>query len=157
MKKHEVERAIGGLNVSSIVGKLVNWMVFVVFLVPAANVIGFGNLSELLLTFAIWFPNLIFAVAIILIGLVLAHTFAEAVGKAKKLKGIQGIKTIVYLATIIIFADVALRQIGVNVVFAETILLIIVSGLMVAFAIGFGLGLRPHAQDIIGKWRKKLS
>jgi hypothetical protein len=156
MVRHDKEKAIGGLKLSSVSGQLVKWWVFVIFLIPAASVIEFSNLSLILTTFALWFPNLILAVIITLVGLVLAHTFAEIVGKAKKLKGIGGAKLAVYVATLVIFLDVALRQIGVNIIFAEAVILVILLGVMMAVAIGFGLGLKPHAQDIIKNWRRKL-
>jgi len=41
-------------------------------------------------------------------------------------------------------------------VFAESIILVILIGLMLAIAIGFGLGLRPHAEDMIKEWRRKF-
>jgi len=156
MARHGKEKAIGGLKLSNVTGSLVKWLVFLVFLIPAANVIKLENLSSVLTTFALWFPNLILAVIITLVGLVLAHTVAEAVGQAKKLKGIHGVKTIVYIATLFIFLDIALRQIGVNIVFAEAIVLVVLIGIMLAIAIGFGLGLRPHAEDIIKNWRRKF-
>jgi hypothetical protein len=156
MAKHEKEKAIGGLKLSSISGQLIKWWIFIIFLIPAANVIQFNNLSLLLTTFAIWFTNLILAVIITLLGLIVAHTFSEVVGKAKKLNGIKGVKKLVYIATLVIFMDIALRQIGVNIIFIEAIILIILLGFMIALAIGFGLGLKPHAEKIIKNLMKKL-
>lgn len=156
MVKHGKKEAIGGLTLSVVTGKLVKWLVFILFLIPAAEVIKMEGLSSVLSSFALWFPNLIVAVIIILVGLVLAHTFSEAVGKAKKLKGINGIKSIVEIVTIVIFLDVALRQIGIDIRFLESLMLVILAGVMIAVAIGFGLGLKPHAEDIIKGWRRKL-
>ncbi|MBU0760195.1 MAG: hypothetical protein KJ600_00490 [Nanoarchaeota archaeon] len=155
MIKKGLHNAIGGLTLSNVTGKLVKWWIFILFLVPAANVIKLGGLSSILGEFAIWFPNLIIAVIVILFGLVLAHIFAAAAGNAKKLKGIKWVSTLVYVATIVVFASISLRQIGVDVAFPETIILVILCGVMIAFAIGFGLGLRPHAEDIIKNWRRK--
>jgi hypothetical protein len=156
MVRHKKQEAIGGLVLSNVSGKLVKWLVFILFLIPAANVIKLEGLSSVLINFALWFPNLIIAVIVILVGLVLAHTFAEAVGNAKKLKGIAGIKSTVSIATIVIFLDIALRQIGVNIIFAEAVILVILVGAMIAISIGFGLGLKPHAEDMIKDWRRKL-
>jgi hypothetical protein len=156
MAKHKKQEAIGGLVLSDVAGKLMKWLVFILFIIPAANVINLDGLSSVLVNFALWFPNLIIAVIILLVGLVLAQTFAESIGRANKLKGIKGIKSVVKIATILIFLDIALRQIGVNVIFVESVVLVILAGLMIAIAIGFGLGLKPHADDIIKNWRRKF-
>jgi len=156
MVKHKKQEAIGGLVLSDVSGKLIKWLVFILFLIPAANVINLEGLSSVLVSFALWFPNLIIAVILILIGLVLAHTFSEAVGKASKLRGIKGIRSIISIVIIVIFLDVALRQIGINVIFVESLILVVLAGIMIAIAIGFGLGLKPHADDIIKNWRRKF-
>jgi hypothetical protein len=154
MVKKKLHDAIGGLKLSNVTGKLVKWWIFILFLVPATNIIKLGSLSSILRDFVVWFPNLIVAVIVILIGLVLAHVFAETAGNAKKLKGIKWVSTSIYVATIIVFASISLKQIGIDVAFPETIVFIVLSGVMIAFAIGFGLGLKPHAEDIIKNWRR---
>tara|TARA_Y100000310_G_scaffold246052_1_gene251168 strand:- start:8721 stop:9383 length:663 start_codon:yes stop_codon:yes gene_type:complete len=148
--------SLGGLQVSNVSGQLIKWWVIVAFLSPAANWLELGQLSAILERVALWAPNLIAGVVIMLVGLIVADFFADATAHAKKLKGIRAISSFIRIVTIIFFAEIALRQIGINIVLAETTILIIIGGIVLALAIGFGLGLRKEAEGIIRDLRKHL-
>jgi len=148
--------SLGGLHVSNVCGQLIKWWIIVAFLAPAANWLELGQLSTILERVALWAPNLIAGVVIILAGLLVSDFFADSVAHAKKLKGIRAISSFVRIFTLIFFADIALRQIGISIVLAETAILIIIGGIVLALAIGFGLGLRKEAEGIIKDWRKSL-
>jgi hypothetical protein len=148
--------ALGGLQVSTLSGQLVKWWIFVVFLAPAADMVKLDQLSELLQAIALWAPNLIVAIILMIGGLIFADFLADSAASAKKLKGIKAVSTVIRIVIIIFFADVALRQVGIRIVLAELTILIIVSGIVLALAIGFGLGLKEEARDIIKGWRRKL-
>lgn len=157
MKKDHRSDAIGGFKVSSITGKLVKYWVFILFLIPAAELIELESLSNAINTIAIWFPNLIAAVILLLTGLIIAFTASNMVKQSSKYKNINSIAKGLYIVIVLIFADIALRQIGVDVIFAEALVLIFAIGITIAVSIGLGLGLRPHAEGIIRDLRKKLS
>lgn len=156
LEKKGKENVFGGLELSSLIGNLVKWWLFVLFLVPAANLLSFGQLSALVSNFAAWFPNLVLAIIIIFIGLIFSDFLATKVLQAKGVKGIKGISSVIKISLVLIFADIALRQIGVEVVFAETVALIVLAGIMLAIAIGFGLGLRPYAEEAVSEMRKRF-
>ena len=156
LEKKGKENIFGGLELSALLGSLVKWWLFVLFLVPAANLLSFGQISSLVSNFAAWFPNLVLAIIIIFIGVVFADFLATKVLQAKNVKGIKGISTVVKISLILIFADIALRQIGVAVLFAETVALIVLGGIMLAIAIGFGLGLRSYAEEAIAEMKRRF-
>ena len=148
--------SLGGLKVSNISGKLIKWWIIIAFLAPAADWLELGQLSNLLQNIALWAPNLIAGIVIVLAGLIVADFFADSAAHAKKLKGIHAISSFIRIVTIIFFADIALRQIGISIVLAETAILIIIGGIVLALAIGFGLGLRKEAEIMIREWREKF-
>ena len=148
--------SLGGLKVSNISGKLIKWWIIIAFLAPAADWLELGQLSNLLQNIALWAPNLIAGIVIVIAGLIVADFFADSAARAKKLKGIHAISSIIRIVTIIFFADIALRQIGISIVLAETVILIIIGGIVLALAIGFGLGLRKEAEIMIREWREKF-
>ena len=148
--------SLGGLKVSNISGRLIKWWIIIAFLAPAADWLELGQLSNLLQNIALWAPNLIAGIVIVLAGLIVADFFADSAARAKKLKGIHAISSIIRIVTIIFFADIALRQIGISIVLAETVILIIIGGIVLALAIGFGLGLRKEAEIMIREWRGKF-
>ena len=148
--------SLGGLHISNVSGQLIKWWIIVAFLAPAANWLELGQLSTILERVALWAPNLIASIVIVLAGLIVADFFADAASHAKKLKGIRAISSVIKVVTIIFFVEIALRQIGISIVLAETTILIIIGGIVLALAIGFGLGLRNEAEGIIKDWRKSL-
>ncbi|MBI2449605.1 hypothetical protein HYV49_04890 [Candidatus Pacearchaeota archaeon] len=156
LSKKGMQNVFGGLELSTLIGSLVKWWLFILFLVPAVNVLNFGQISSLISNFAAWFPNLVLAIIIIFIGVVFADFLATRVLQAKNVKGIKGISAVVKVSLILIFADIALRQIGVAVVFAETVALIVLAGIMLAIAIGFGLGLRPYAEEMVTEMKRRF-
>lgn len=152
--------ALGGLTLSGIVARLVKWWVFIAFLIPAAGQLKVPELSSSLIKLAEWVPQLILGIVIMIIGLLFADFLADAAAQAKKLKGIRAVSSLIRVATIIFFANIALRQIGIEIQFAENVLLIIIGGIVLSLAlaigIGFGFGLKKHADGIIKDLRKNL-
>ncbi len=152
--------SLGGLDAPYILGALVKWWIFIAFLSPAASLINLGELSMMLNSVASWLPHLLAAVIIMIVGMVLADFAEDKVLKAKKVKGIKLIGSIVKIVIIIFFLSIALKEIGIQIALAETTLLIILSGIVLALSlaigIGFGLGIRKHADKIMSKMLKKL-
>ena len=157
LEKMKRADALGGLTISKIGARLVKWWIFIAFLVPAANIINLPDLSKLLITLAEWVPHLIAAIVIMIGGLIVADYFADTAAEAKKMKGIRHISSLLRILVIIYFADIALREIGINVTLAENTILLLIGGIVLALAlaigIGFGLGLRDHAKSIIADLR----
>ena len=60
-------------------GELVKWLIRLVFLVAAANVLGLTQVSELLNQVLLWIPNLIVAAIILLIAPVVARFVRGAI------------------------------------------------------------------------------
>lgn len=156
LEKKGKENMFGGLELSYLIGSLVKWWLFVLFLVPAVNLLSFGQLSSLVSDFAAWFPNLVLAIIIIFVGLIFSDFLATRVLQFRNVRSMKGLSTVVKVSLILIFADVALRQIGVAVVFAETIAIIVLAGVMLAIAIGFGLGLKGYAEEMVSEMRRRF-
>ena len=64
---------------SIVAGELVKWLIRLVFLVAAANVLGMTQISELLNQVLLWIPNLIVAAVILLIAPLLARFVRGAI------------------------------------------------------------------------------
>ena len=148
--------AIGNMHVSEITGKLVKWWVFILFLTTAANVGQLEQLASIFTSIFLWAPHLIAGIIIMIAGLIFADFLADSVTEAKKLKHIKSISVLIRIVTIIFFAEIALREIGINLVLAETKLLMLIGGSILILVIGFGVGLIKHAEESIRDWKKKL-
>ena len=145
--------AIGNMHVSEITGKLVKWWVFILFLTPAANVVQLEQLASIFTSIFLWAPHLIAGIIIMIAGLIFADFLADSVTETKKFKSIS---VLIRIVTIIFFAEIALREIGINLVLAETTLLMLIGGIILILVIGFGVGLIKPAEETIRDWKKKL-
>lgn len=159
MKKSQLDDSIGHINLSSLAGIITKWYIFILFLIPASGALRSVALGDLLSKLAMWLPNLIIALVIMLFGLIMADYCGDKVARAK-MKGIKLMSTVVRWAIIIFIAVIAARQVGINVSVAENIILIIIGALAVAIAlalgIGFGFGFKDDAKEIIKSIKKKI-
>lgn len=149
--------AIGNVELSTLIGQILKWYVFVIFLVPAASVLEFGELSSLLTKFALYLPSVIAGVVIVLFGLIFADFVADKID-AMKTKWSKTVGLVARIILIFFFLNIALKQIGIDVAIAENTFLILIGGIALALSlavgIGFGLGLKDEAKSIIKKWKK---
>jgi hypothetical protein len=155
-KKIEKPHVLGGARLSSIIGRLLKWWVFIIFLTPAANVIKLGSLADILTKLALWLPHLIAAVVIMVVGLLVAEFLANIPLHAKQLEGMKAVAVAIKVVVLVFFALISLREIGINIVLAETTLMMLIGGIILIFVIGFGVGLVKPAQALIEGWMKKI-
>jgi len=155
MKDATLEKVAGNFELSNFLGLIVKWYIFVLFLTPAASLIYLRELSDFLIRAAFWIPNLIAAVLLALIGLLVADYVYTKVHEIKA-KSSAIIATIIKVVIIVFTLIIALSQLGIDVSVAESSFLIILAGIMLALAIGFGLGLKEEAKSAIKNIKKKL-
>ncbi|MFH1769945.1 MAG: hypothetical protein ABH828_00110 [archaeon] len=155
VEKHERHHALGKASVSGIIGAAAKWYTFVLFLAPAAALINLGVLSNLLTNLALWLPHVIAGVLIFYFGLILAD-FAETSIESHKFKWRNFWGGLARVIIILFVIDIALKEIGVNIIIAESTYLIILSGIVLALAIavgiGFGGAIKGEAAKIIKKF-----
>jgi len=157
VEKHERHHAIGKASVSGIIGAAAKWYTVVLFLSPAAALISLGVMSNLLYELARWLPHVIAGVIIFYFGLIIAD-MAETSIESHKLKWRHFWGGLARVIIILFVLDIALKEIGINIVIAESTYLIILTGIVLALAIaigiGFGTALKPEAAKIIKKFNK---
>lgn len=155
IEETKIEKSIGKFQLSHFLGLIVKWYIFVLFLTPAASLVKLPALSEFLINVAFWIPNLIAAVLIALFGLIAAdYTYYKVHEIKAKASAIiaSTLKAIIIIFTLII----ALSQLGIDVSLAESSVLIILAGVMLALAIGFGLAMKDEVKPIIKNIKGKL-
>lgn len=134
---------------AEVIGKLVYWIVFVVFLIAAANTLGLQVVSRALTDLVGYIPNVIAAVLILVFGAYIARLVRDAVTagmlKANLAFG-QTVGIVAQVALLVFVVLVALGQLGINVAILMSNATILVAGVMLALALAFGLGMR----DIVG-------
>lgn len=142
MKNWKVDDAIGHASLSKILGKMMMWFVFAIFLSQAVSLINLGSISSFLNMIVVFIPKLIVALIIVIATLIIADFATDKIRATKsKLLDIVGI---VLEPIIILFGVlIASEQVGIDLSFLMDIirqtLQALSWGLSFAVAIAFGL------------------
>lgn len=160
VRKAHLTKAVGHTDVPALLGELLKWWIIIIFLEQAVALINLGTLSDKLGVFVAWLPSLLVAVIIFLLGLAGAHYIEIKLNQYTVLKGMRLAGRVLKWIIIIIVAIQALRLIGINVSFIESVFLlfigIIAGGIALALGIGLGLGLKKPAEGFIKNLKKNL-
>lgn len=160
LREADFSKAVGHTNVASLLGELVKWFVFIIFLNVAVDILQLNMLSDLLASFVKWIPNVLVAIMIFIAGIALAHYIDIKIKEHTKMKGMLAISGVLKIVIIFLALMIGLQQIGVNVGILQSSFLIILGslglGLALALGIGLGLGLRSEAEDVVKKLKKSL-
>ena len=131
---------------SVVAGELVKWLVRLVFLVAASNVLGLTQVSILLNDVLLWIPNLIVAAIILLVAPLLARFVRSAIEVGAGQMGFSNAPLLGRIAEIAIVAFaviIAINQIGIAANLVNILFIGVVAALALAFGLAFGLGGRP--------------
>jgi hypothetical protein len=136
-------------------GELVKWLVRLVFLVAAANVLGLTQVSELLNDVLLWIPNLIVAAIVLLVAPLLARFVRSAIEVGAGEMGFTNASLLGRIAEIAIVAFaviIAINQIGIAANLVNILFIGLVAALALAFGLAFGLGGRDVAGQLTQSW-----
>jgi hypothetical protein len=140
---------------STVVGELVKWLIRIVFLVAAANVLGMPEVSNLLNQVLLWIPNLIVAAVILLLAPVIARFVRGAIEVGAGQMGFTNARLLGRIAEVAIVAFaviIAINQIGIAANLVNTLFIGLVGAVALAFGLAFGLGGRDVAAEITRDW-----
>lgn len=160
IEQAKISKAIGYVKLSSLLGELVKWYIFIIFLQAAADVLDLGSLTEILMKFVLWVPNLIASLLIVIFGLLLAQLVKVKVEEHAKTSLARTASNILMGVISAIAIIIALDQLGIEVGLLQNIVMVAVAslGLGIAIAVGlsFGLGNKREANEILRDIRKRL-
>lgn len=152
------QRAEVNADPSDIVAGIVKWLIRIVVLLVAFDLLGLPAVSEVLSEFLLWLPNLVVAVAVLLIAGVAANALANLVRGATAETDVANPDTLATVTRIAVWAFaivIAFNQLGV----ARTLINTLVTGLVFAVALAaglaFGLGGREMAARRLDSWSEK--
>ena len=153
-----IEQSGSRWTMSEIIAALIQWSIFLIFIQAAASLIGMAQITAIINSVILFIPKLIVALAIIVIGSLIARLVAGVVrGSLAEMEvGSAGLFAKLAQYAIVGFAIVAaLNQIGVAQTVVNTLLIGLIGSLSLALGLAFGLGGREVAAQITRSWYNK--
>ncbi|HLI83892.1 MAG TPA: hypothetical protein VKV17_08235 [Bryobacteraceae bacterium] len=142
---------------SRLLGELVKWFVFLLFVVGAANLLDMPQITSLLNSIVLFIPRVIVAVALVLIGVLLGRFLAgivrRAMGEGRADSAL--VSRMVEYGVIALAVIAALDQIHVAAVVVNTLYIGLVAAACLALGLAFGLGGRGVATEITQSWYER--
>lgn len=146
---------------ASFLGWVVKWFIIIVTFIAVADILKWPQLTSFFEAVALYLPNVIIAILILLVGFILGGGLKDVVIKAVKASSLPdssaGLLGTVARAAVIIFAVMAsLTQLGVAADLVKILFTGFVAMLALAGGLSFGLGGREHATQWLDKVRKEI-
>ena len=150
----------GAFQPSVVASEVVKWIVRLLFLVAAANVLGMPQVSLLLNQVLLWIPNLLVAAVILLVAPLLARFVRGAIEVGAGQMGFSNASLLGRIAEIAIIAFavlIAINQLGIAADLINILFIGIVAAISLAFGLAFGLGGRDVAARMTEDWYSGMS
>lgn len=154
-----LEKTNVSLRVEEFLGILTFWVVWVLFWMPAFDILGWKQINEFLVRIINYLPNAIVSGVIVVVAFFLGdflRKLSYVWFKGLELKGAKTASEFVFYVVLIFGVASALHQLNV----AREIIGLIIGGIILAlsisFGLAFGLGGQELAREIIDKVKGKL-
>lgn len=144
-----------GADPAGIVAGVVKWIIRVVVLLVAFDMLGLPAVSDVMRQFLLWLPNLIVAIFVLFIGGIAARALGNIVRGATAEGGFRNPETLANVARTAVWAFaivVAVNQLGIATNLINTLFTGLVGALALAAGIAFGMGGRDLAQRSLDNW-----
>ncbi len=148
------------ITFSGIISEVTYWLFLLIILVTISSSLGLNAVADLLNRVALYLPNIVVAVLIIIFGTLLARFINRMVFAWLRNLGVEGaltISTVAEYGVQIFAAFVALEQLAIGTQLLTTAFAILFGAVCLALALAFGLGGRDWAARNIDRWSKNKS
>jgi small-conductance mechanosensitive channel len=145
---------------SQIFAWLVKWFVYVALLIAVSEILQLGQFTTFLKDIALYLPNVIIAVLILVVGLVLGSFIEDLLVKilrGTKAKLASLIARIAKWSIVIFTVLAALIQLKVAPMLIQTLFTTIAMAIALGSALAFGLGGKDAAKDMIDKIKRDIN
>ena len=149
-----------GMNTDSagLIGLVVKWFVRLIALVVAFDALGLPAVSEVLRQLLLWLPNVVVALAVLVIGGLAARGLGNVVRGMAREADLTNAHFLSKAASVVVWAFavvVAIHQLGIASELVSALFIAIVGALALGLGLAFGLGGRETAAEILRNWYSK--
>ncbi|EKE19460.1 MAG: TM helix protein [uncultured bacterium] len=155
LKEHGIE-----MSVSTLLGKLVQWFLVLVFLMAATDILGLDQVTSFLNSVILYLPNVVVATIVLTIAFLLSSLMYAIVRSSTKAAGVMSatlLATLIKWSIIVFGLLAALIQLGIATSLVNTLFIGLVAALSLAIGLAFGLGGKDEAALILKKIREEIT
>ena len=143
------------VSLSDIVAKVFYYYLLLIFLTLAAEKLGVDTITNMVMSLVNFIPKLIAGAIMLQIGIMLSDAIKTAVialCKSFNISSAKLIGNIAFIFFLIITFITALGQIGIETALLESSFILIIGGVVGAFAIGYGIASKDVLANIISSF-----
>jgi len=147
------------LELAELLGDLAKWIIMIVFLLPALEILDLTQINELVAQVVSYLPNVVVAVVIVVVGAVVADLISRVVESAASTIGAKTAAVAADVArwSVVVFAVLAaLMQLGIAVGIINNLVVGFVAMVAIAGGLAFGLGGQDAAREVIERLKKNM-
>jgi hypothetical protein len=136
----------------SIAGRIVFWAVIIIFALTIAEVLDLTAMSDVIHQILNYLPNVLAAVIVLTVtvaGARLVQDIVRASLVRMQVDFARNVSSVAFYVLVIFGSLIALDQLGFDVTILNANITVIVSGIVLALALAFGLGGRDTAAKVI--------
>ena len=143
------------IELSGIISKLVYYMMMLIFIIAATDILGMPAISQLVKDIIDYFPLLVSAAIVLMLGVMLADFIKSIVLTTCQSLGIPSGKILANIVFYFIFLNavvVALSQAKIDTGFIKNNLTVLIGAIAGAFALGYGLASKDLMSSILASF-----
>jgi len=144
------------IQISDVLAKLVYWVIFLVFMIVATEILAIPALSEAMVDIiTVQLPKFLSAAVVFFVGAFIANLIKNFITNAALAMNIpigKILGTIVFYFLLVMFIIVALNQAGVDTAILNENMQIILGAILLAGALAFGLSSKDLMSNILGSY-----
>lgn len=137
---------------SDIVAKVLFWTVLFMFMIPAAQALGFNDLVVLIKSIVGFLPKLLIAIITLVLGTMFAKFVKDTINNSSLFENVNAGSTIangIYTLIVASIVLMALEQLNFNTKLLHTIMMLVVAAILLAVAMAVGMGARDIAKNLL--------
>jgi hypothetical protein len=153
-----IQRSGSSWTASAIVAEIVKWFIRLIAIQAAASVLGLEQISQIINAIVLWLPNLVVAIAIVVIGALIARFVSGLVRGSTSQMGFTNpelLASVAYYAIVVFAVIAAVDQLGIAETVVNTLFIGLVAMVVLAAGLAFGLGGQQTAAQITASWYAK--
>ena len=144
-----------GWSISKIFDVVIRWFIYIIFIMAAVNVLNIPYLSDFMTALALYFPRLIIAAIILIVGMILI-TFAmkwidETLGSHEILLA-DIIAPVLKAIMVVIVLVLAMEQLLINMQIIYTFLVPLAWGLGIGIGVAIGISVGWGGREAVGEY-----